>query len=366
MAEKSNNTFNPNNPATKDANIFGLPFKENESKLILLPVPWEATVSYATGTADGPDAIFEASKQVDLYDPILPDGWKQGIYMRKPDKGLKKMSRHNRKMVEKVISHLTAEEILKTSVLKNAYDRVNKSSSELNKYIYDQTMQLLSRNKLVGLIGGDHSTPLGFIKAVSQYYQGHPVGVLHFDAHMDLRKSYEGFTYSHASIMYNVMQETTVSKLVQVGVRDYCNEELDFVQKNKNRIEVFFDADIKRSFFYGEVWHSVCKRILDNLPNLVYISFDIDSLDPKLCPNTGTPVPGGLEFDQAVYLMSMLVNSGKRIVGFDLNEVAPGKDEWDANVGARLLYKMCNLALKSQEQIQPEQKPFVIEKESAD
>jgi agmatinase len=87
--------------------------------------------------------------------------------------------------------------------------------------------------------------------------------------------------------------------------------------------------------------------MVDALPEKVYISFDIDGLDPKLCPNTGTPVAGGLEFEQAVYLMETIIVKKKKIIGFDLNEVAPGKDEWDANVGARMLFKMCHLILKS-------------------
>lgn len=363
MPEKNNKTtFNPNEPAGKDANIFGLPYTENESALILLPIPWEATVSYATGTAEGPEAIFEASKQVDLYDPIYADGWKQGIYMRKIDKAIKKMSRDNRKLVEKLINHLTGTEKMKQNALDKAYDNVNKSSIGLNKYIHNQTKQLLGRNKLVGLVGGDHSTPFGYIKALAEYYAGQPVSVLQFDAHCDLRKAYEGFTYSHASVMYNVLAETQISKLTQVGIRDYCNEEQEFIEMNKSRVNVFFDADIKRSLFCGESWHTVCKQIIDTLPDLVYISFDIDALDPKLCPNTGTPVPGGLEFDQAVYLMNMLTDCNKKIIGFDLNEVAPGTNEWDANVGARLLYKMCTIALKSRSRSEASNKSVRNEK----
>ncbi|MFN5842904.1 MAG: arginase family protein, partial [Bacteroidota bacterium] len=147
-----------------------------------------------------------------------------------------------------------------------------------------------------------------------------------------------------------------------VGIRDYCNEEQEFIEMNKSRVNVFFDADIKRSLFCGESWHTVCKQIIDTLPDLVYISFDIDALDPKLCPNTGTPVPGGLEFDQAVYLMNMLTDCNKKIIGFDLNEVAPGTNEWDANVGARLLYKMCTIALKSRSRSEASNKSVRNEK----
>ena len=98
----------------------------------------------------------------------------------------------------------------------------------------------------------------------------------------------------------------------------------------------------------GYTWQQIASKIIEQLPQNIYISFDIDGLDPKLCPNTGTPVPGGLEFQQALYLIEQLVEAGKKIVSFDINEVAPGADEWDANVGARLLYKISNLAALSQ------------------
>jgi agmatinase len=100
--------------------------------------------------------------------------------------------------------------------------------------------------------------------------------------------------------------------------------------------------------FEGVTWKMICDDIVASLPMQVYLSFDIDGLDPKLCPNTGTPVPGGLELEQAVYLIRRVADSGRKIIGCDLNEVVPGLDDWDANVGARLLYKMCNLMGKSQ------------------
>ena len=99
--------------------------------------------------------------------------------------------------------------------------------------------------------------------------------------------------------------------------------------------------------FEGKKWDQLCKEIVDLLPNNIYVSFDIDGLDPKLCPNTGTPVPGGLEFDQVNYLFEKICESGKKIIGFDLCEVAPGKDNWDADVGARILYKLCGFSAKS-------------------
>ncbi|MBA4077191.1 MAG: agmatinase, partial [Cyanobacteria bacterium PR.023] len=176
-------------------------------------------------------------------------------------------------------------------------------------------------------------------------------GILHIDAHADLRDAYEGFTYSHASIMFNAIKEPTLTKLVQVGIRDYCEMESDLVASSDGRIVSFYDRDIKTKMFEGMSWMHICQEIVSQLPDEVYVSFDIDGLDPKLCPNTGTPVPGGLEYEQALYLVRMVAESGRVIIGFDVNEVAPGdEDEWDANVGARLLYRLANLTAKSNDQ----------------
>jgi agmatinase len=146
--------------------------------------------------------------------------------------------------------------------------------------------------------------------------------------------------------MYNALQLKGVKALVQVGIRDYCEEEMNLINSDK-RVSTFFDRDLKRAQIEGKNWKTLVDAIIKKLPAKVFISFDIDGLDPKMCPNTGTPVPGGLEYEQAIYLMEALIKAKKKIIGFDLNEVAPGKDEWDANVGARLLFKMCHIILKA-------------------
>ncbi len=337
--------FDPNSVGLKSNNIFGLPFNEKEASLILLPVPWEVTTSYRGGTSRGPEHIFEASMQVDLYDPDVPDGWKKGFYMLPADKTIKKKSDYLRQCAELIISHLidggTVEE---NEQLKGKLQEVNDGCVLLHDRVYEMTDALLRSGKKVGLIGGDHSTPLGFIKALANM---HPeFGILQIDAHADLRKAYEGFTYSHASIMYNVLQEVPqVQKLVQVGIRDYCNEELEMSRQNPERIHTWFDKDIKERQFEGDTWKKICEEIIEQLPQKVYISFDIDGLDPKLCPNTGTPVPGGFELEEVFYLFKILHRSGKQLIGFDLNEVSSGQhssDGIDSITGARALYKMCN------------------------
>ena len=138
-----------------------------------------------------------------------------------------------------------------------------------------------------------------------------------------------------------------MKKLVQVGTRDYSQSEWEFIQDNKNRLSVYFDKDIRTRQFEGERYKEIVEEIVSQLPDKVYISFDVDGLDPKLCPNTGTPVPGGFETEQVFYLLDTIHKAGKKIIGFDLCEVSTSETGWDANVGARILFKLCNLLVAS-------------------
>ena len=223
---------------------------------------------------------------------------------------------------------------------------VNAGSIFLNNWVYEQTKDLLDGGKLVGLLGGDHSTPFGFFKAIAEKHGD--FGILQIDAHCDLRKAYENFNYSHASIMYNALEEIPqLKKLVQVGVRDYCEEEWDYIAGANKRVVTYFDKDISARQYEGQTWQAIAKEMIDHLPQTVFISFDIDGLDPKLCPHTGTPVQGGFETEQVFYLFKLLMQSGRKVVGFDLNEVGVSHDEWDENVGARCLFKLCNMLVAS-------------------
>jgi agmatinase len=337
-------SFDPNSVGLKSNNIFGLPFNEDEAELILVPVPWEVTVSYRNGTARGPEHIFESSLQVDLYDPDVADGWKKGFYMQPIDKNILKKSDYLRQCAELIISCLVeGGNVAENEQLSGKLREVNQGGAWLVDWVYQTTLDLLRKGKKVGLVGGDHSTPLGFVKALASIHDS--FGILQIDAHADLRKAYEGFTYSHASIMYNVLEQVPqVSRLVQMGIRDYCDEELMLIRSNQ-RIATHFDQDIRDRQFEGATWQQVCNDIIGDLPQKVYISFDIDGLDPKLCPNTGTPVPGGFDTAQIIYLLRQLHASGRELIGFDLNEVSTGEhsqDGIDSIVGARMLYKLCN------------------------
>lgn len=346
--EEKINAFDPSGMAAGNQ-LFGLPFNEEESEIVVVPVPWEVTVSFGSGTANAPAAMLEASRQVDLYDGDVEEAWKHGIFMKKISKDVRKQSNRFREAALKYLAFLEQEGNPDTDKkMRKIRKAVNGSGKALKKWVHEEMSALLQKGKLPALLGGDHSTPLGFMEALADVYP--EFGILQVDAHCDLRNAYEGFEYSHASIMYNALKIPQVTKLVQVGIRDYCQEEMDVIQQSNGRVKTFFDAEMKRSMYEGDSWKAVCDRIVQQLPSNVYISFDIDGLDPKLCPHSGTPVAGGLEFEQAVYLLLKVVRSGKKIIGFDLNEVVPGTDNpedfagsWDANVGARLLYKLCNL-----------------------
>lgn len=333
--------FDPNGVGLKDSGIFSLPFSVNEAEVVLLPVPWDVTTSYRDGTNKAPEAILWASKQVDLYYAGYKDAWKMGIAMDDVPMEWADLNKHYRKKAQEVISKLEEGKSVDDADLQKLRTEINDQCNELVDYVFNKSTSLLKEDKLVGVLGGDHSTPLGLIKALSQVHSD--FGILQIDAHADLRVEYEGFEHSHASIMHNALKQENVSKLVQVGLRDVCDQEMEAIFNSNDRITAFFDEHIKSKTFNGVTWHSICQDIVNELPQKVYISFDIDGLMPDLCPNTGTPVPGGLSFEQAVYLLKQVVKSGKTIIGFDLCEVNISETDWDTNVGARLLYHLCNL-----------------------
>ena len=339
--------FNPNAVGNTQNNIFGLPFSEEEAQLIILPVPWEVTVSYGAGTSRAADHIYKASKQVDIFDVDGNRGWEKGFFMKEVDKRLLMKSDYLRKEAELYINYISkGDEVAQNKFMCKSLKEINEGNILMNEWVYNQTKELLQKGKLVVLLGGDHSTPLGYMKALAEVYGN--FGVLQIDAHCDLRDGYEGFQYSHASIMYNALKYPQISSLIQVGIRDFCEAEYQLAQDSDGRVRIYDFRSIEKSRFGGETWHQIVERIIANLPQNVYVSFDIDGLDPSLCPNTGTPVPGGFKFEEAMYLIECVVNSGRKMIGFDLNEVAPGEeDEWDANVGARVLYKLCNFMGKS-------------------
>jgi agmatinase len=323
--------------------VFGLTTTPQDAGVVLIPVPFEATTSYRGGTANGPRAVLEASRQVELFDLDTGHPWKAGIAMLDEPTEVRAWNEEARALAKPIIDAGGGGDA-------KVLEHVDALCAKMNAWVEATAERWLSQGKLVAVVGGDHSTPFGLIKALARRHRG--VGILHLDAHADLREAYEGFHYSHASIMYNVLEEAPdVARIVSVGLRDLCEAEHERIRSSPERLRAFHDSELRRQLHDGESWSRLVNRIVAELPKTVYVSFDIDGLDPSLCPHTGTPVPGGLSFAEATALLRGVVDSGRRIVGFDLNEVAPdpeGRSEWDANVGARVLYKLIGFALLSQ------------------
>ncbi|MFL5393666.1 MAG: agmatinase family protein [Myxococcales bacterium] len=338
-------TFDPNAAAPGESGAFGLLNTPDDAGVVLVPVPFEATVSYGGGASEGPAAILRASRQVDLYDVETGKPYEAGIAMLDDPADVRAWDIAARAAASHVIAQGGIHD---DPALRAAAASVDSYMERMNGWVRTTVDLLLGRGKMVGTIGGDHSVSFGAIEAHARRHPG--MGLLHVDAHADLRDAYEGFTWSHASILHNVMARIpAVSRLVQVGIRDLCEEEADGIAASNGRILTFFDAELSEARFAGETWAAQVGRMIDPLPREVYITFDIDGLDPALCPHTGTKVPGGLSFQMATSLIAAVARSGRRIVGFDLTEVVPAKDdsEWDENVGARLLYKLIGWTLKS-------------------
>lgn len=344
--------FDPDAAAQPGSGIFGLPFKRKDARIVLIPVPFDATTSYGGGTSAGPKAIFDASAQVDLLDHQFGRTFEHGIFMEPIPAKIAALSRRARKLAAPIIGRGGA-----TAKDAKAVSAVNDACFAVAEHTYDRTAAAFEEGRIPGLVGGDHSTPFGAIWAAADHVArlkgNRGLGILQVDAHMDLREAFEGFAWSHASIMHNVMWLLPgVTRLVQVAIRDYGKGEREAMVASKGRIRTHFDFDWSRRLDAGAKFEALCREAIKPLPAHVWVSFDIDGLDPALCPHTGTPVPGGLSFNRACVLLELLAKSGRTVVGFDLNEVCPGpsrdEPEWDANVGARLLYKLCGATAVSQ------------------
>ena len=340
--------FDPNAPARPGSGVFGLPHSESEALVVLLPVPWEATTSYGGGASDGPKAILAASAQVDLFDLDVEKPYALGIHMVPEAEVIITANGEGKALAEKIVEAGgagTEPELLRSLA------RVNELSEQVNAWVEKETARLLDAGKIVGIVGGDHSVPYGALKAMAARRPS--FGILHFDAHSDTRRAYEGFVHSHASILFNVLDQIPqVTKVVQVGIRDLCEEEVAFGNSQGARVRMFSDRELVKRRHGGEPFARTVEAIVKELPDEVWVSFDIDGLDPRFCPHTGTPVPGGLDMSEVIAILREVARAGRRILGFDLNEVAPNasdeNDQWDGNVGARMLYKLIGFTLASQ------------------
>ena len=323
-------TFDPDGVGVDNGTYFGLPFEPATAELVLVSAPWDVTVSYGAGAAYAPDAIIEASTQLDFHDPLAPGAWRRGIATADVDYSLQEASQRLRTDAARVIDHLEGGGSPDDEYVVRKVRRVNEGCAAMNANIESQAARWLDAGRIVGLVGGDHSTPYGLIRALGARHA--EFGILHIDAHCDLRDAYEGFEFSHASIMFNVLRDVPQAvRIAQVGVRDFSEGEAALAASSE-RIATFDDLSLAAARFRGETWDDQCRRIVGTLPREVYVSFDID----------------GLTFNEAVWLLAVLARSGRRIIGFDVVEVCPAPDQRiDAITGARILWKLCGLTLAS-------------------
>ncbi|MGD9108905.1 MAG: agmatinase [Gammaproteobacteria bacterium] len=273
-------------------NYFGLPkeyVQYDDAKIVILPIPFDETASWLKGAAKGPEAILESSQQVELYDiETNSEIYKQGIF--------------------------------------SARSLKVKTSEALIKKSYDQAKKFLADNKFLVTIGGEHSVSIGPLRAHVEKYPN--ISILHFDAHADFRDEYEDNKYNHACVMARAQEFTR--NIVSVGIRS-----MDITEKNMlDEKRLFLADDI---FALNEKW---IEKVIEQLNDKVYISFDVDVFEIGLMPSTGTPEPGGLTWYQVINCLKK-VSQECQIVGFDLVELAPNPyNKAPDFLCAKLLYKI--------------------------
>ncbi len=274
----------------------------NDSEIVILSAPYEHTVSYGGGAEKGPEAIIKASAYVEFYDNETD----QELCF---DKGIATLQPINLSEIKD----------------KEAIDKISNYVTEL-----------INMNKFVVTLGGEHTISTAPIWAHFQKYPN--MCVLQFDAHSDLRHSYQDSIYSHASIMARVAEFFPNNKIHQVGIRAQCKEEALFIKDNQ--INTYYASDL-RTNKYGTNWQ---KTIVDNLSDEIYITFDVDFFDPSIMPATGTPEPDGFLYSETLDVLREIRKQGKKIVGLDVVELAPveGLHHCDLTT-ARLIYKILNL-----------------------
>lgn len=330
---------------------FGVETSSAQSDLILIPVPWEATVSYGCGAAQGPDLIRRASSQLDFFNPGLNCAYNRKIYFEPVDSLIQSLNKTAQTWAKAVQKQQEAGRPLNKRE-RELCEKVNQAGESMQDWLYEKSLKIFEQEKIPALAGGDHSVSEGLLRLIGEKFKG-KYGVLHLDAHADLRKSYQGFRQSHASVMRNVLNlPYPPEKLVQAGVRDLCEEEYKTIGEN-DKIHCFFDANLSACLFSGETWSDICREIVQLLPPDIYVSLDVDVLSWNYAPGTGTPVPGGLSYNQVLHLLSEIKRQKKKLIAFDVVETSGGDSpnsfsEWNGNVSARLIYHLTGLALSTQ------------------
>jgi agmatinase len=265
------------------------------SHIVILPVPFDKTSTYQKGSNQGPEALIEASRNMELYDiETNSEVYHQGIYTDKP------------------VHAETSEEMLQLT--------------------YQRAKEWILKNKFVVTLGGEHSISYGPIRAHAEYYG--KLTILQFDAHADLQPAYEDNPWSHASVMARVKEIPQVVKVISVGIRSMSREEIPFMERSK----MFFAHELE-----DKLW---INRLLNELTSPIYITFDLDVFDSSLMPSTGTPEPGGLSWNQAMDLLKRVIEE-KNVIGCDVVELCPNTSNLAPDyLAAKLVYKLLSYKFK--------------------
>ena len=326
---------------------FGDKSAPSKADVVIVSAPWSVTADFGRGATYTPDAIIDASTGGDCYDAPTGITIAGRVATAEIDYNIQEMSEHLGREAERIAHHASADTSVVGDYVARKVTHINEGFAEMQTAIYKQTKHWASKAKRIAVVGGDHSVAFGAVKALSEQHED--MGVLFIDAHADFCREGEIFNYSHRSIARNIVEEIpAVARLVEVGVRNISEVESKELQAN-NRVELFLAEEIAARRFEGESWGDICREVVGKLPQKVYVSLDIDALKIEFCNNTNAPVPGGMTFDEVVYLVKTVVESGREVVGFDLSEVVSSiGDKMDAIVGARLLAKMCVAMLRKE------------------
>ncbi len=290
----------------RNKNFLGLESEHSrieDAAIVILPAPYEHTVSYGGGTRKGPRAILRASQYVEFFD----DEFERELCF---DVGI-----------------ATARKVK----FKDSVDK------KMLRAIAGPVGELLEMGKFVVTLGGEHSISTAPILAHNEVYPR--MSVLHFDAHSDLRDKYEGSKYSHACFAARVAEKIDPTRITQVGIRAQAIEEAHFIRENG--VKTFYANAIRRGL-HGTDWAA---RVAETLSEEVYITFDVDYFDPAIMPATGTPEPDGFLYSETIDIIRAIAKSGRRIVGLDVVELAPIENLVHPDLlTARLIYKILNIA----------------------
>ena len=298
----------------------------------IFSVPWDVTTTYRHGCSNGPQLIQSAYNQLDHSHPFIDQ--ECVLNFRPIDQYIIDLNHQFSDKSHQIIKKLNQSIPLTIDDQDNLF-KINEVSEQLNDFVYRSSIDLLSQRSFL-LCGGEHGVGIGYLKALSEKYSN--FSILQFDSHMDCRKNYFGYKYSHASVVTHYSEIDSVSQITQVGIRDYDLEEVEYQEHTDTNFTIFKDYWLHKQLFQGRLWHDICEEIIDSLTDYVFISLDVDGLTPYLCLGTGTPVPGGIGFNQLIYLIELLYKR-KKLIGAELVEVNNQlNNDFDANVGARLLH----------------------------